>query len=53
MDVVVVGTGPEGKDVVQAPGKFVTAVGVDGLEQAADDPEIHGQDVKISGEGAK
>lgn len=45
-------TGPEGEEVVQAPGELVAAVGVDGLEETEDDPEIHGEDVQVTGQGA-
>lgn len=51
VNIVVVGTSPERKEVVKAPWKLVAAVGVDGLEQAENDPQIHGQNVQISGDG--
>ncbi len=40
--------GPEGKEVVQAPWEFVSAVSIDSLEQTADNPEVHGEDMKIA-----
>lgn len=52
VDVVVLGAGPEGQHVVQTPGELVAAVRVDGLEQAEDDPCVHGQDVQVLGDGA-
>lgn len=52
MDVMMFGAGPEREEVVQAPGELVAAVGVDGLEQPADDPDVHGQDVEVPGHGA-
>lgn len=52
MDVVEIGTAPEGQEVVQAPGEIVARVRVDGLEQAQGDPRVHGQDVQVAGEGA-
>lgn len=52
MDIVVFGASPEGKEVVERPGKLVARVCVDGLEQAKDDPDVHGQDVEILGDGA-
>lgn len=53
MDVMMFGAGPEREEVVQAPGEFVAAVGVDGLEQPADDPDVHGQDVEVPSHGAQ
>ena len=50
--VVVLGTGPEGHEVVQAPGKVVARVGVDGLPQPQHDPDVDCQDVQIVGEAA-
>lgn len=52
VQVMVVGTGPEGQEVVETPGEFVATVGVDGLEQTQHDPDVHGENVQISGEGA-
>lgn len=49
--VVVIGTGPEGQDVAQAPGEVVAAVGIDGLEETKDDPDIHGDEMKVTGDG--
>lgn len=48
MDIVVFSTGPERKEVVQRPGELITGMGVDGLEKASNDPEIHGEDVEVS-----
>lgn len=45
-------SGPDGQKMVQAPRELVAAMSVDCLEQAADDPQIHGQDVKISSDCA-
>lgn len=53
MDIVVVGTSPEWKEVVQAPGEFVTRVSVDCLEQTANNPEVHCHDVEIFENGAE
>lgn len=50
--VVVLGAGPEGDEVVETPGELVAAVGVDGLEEAKDDPDVHGHDVEVLGVGA-
>ena len=48
--VVVVGAGPEGEEVPQAPGEVVAAVGVDGLEESEDNPHVHGHEVEITGD---
>lgn len=46
--VVVLGAGPEGEEVAQAPGEVVAAVGVDGLEESQDDPDVHGEEVELA-----
>jgi hypothetical protein len=51
MCVVVLGAGPERQKVVQAPWEVVSGVRIDGLEQTEDDPEVHGQNVQIPGDG--
>ena len=48
MDVVKVRPGPYWDKVVQAPGEIVPRVGVDGLEQAKHDPDVHGQDMQVA-----
>lgn len=45
---MVTGPGVEGQEVVQAPGEVVAAVGVDGLEEAQGDPDVHGHDVEVT-----
>lgn len=52
VDVVVVSTGPEREEVVERPGELVAGVRVDGLEDTKNDPDVHGQDVKVLGDGA-
>ena len=51
MHIVVIGPGPEGKEVMQAPGELVSAMSVDGLKQAQDDEDVHGKDVQVVGDG--
>lgn len=51
VQIVVVRTGPEGEEVVQAPGEVVSAVGIDGLEKTHHDPDVHGGKVEILGDG--
>lgn len=48
--IVVLGSGPEGKEVSQGPGKIVSGVRVDGLEQAQHDPEVHREQVQVLGD---
>lgn len=52
VNIVVLGAGPDGEEVVQTPGEFVTAVGIDGLEDTEHDPDVHGEDVEVLGESA-
>ena len=47
MRVMMIGASPEGKEVMQAPWEFVTAVGVDSLKQPKDNPDVHREDVKV------
>lgn len=51
VDIVMLGTGPEWEEMVKTPWEFIAAVCVDGLEQAENNPEIHGQNVQVSGDG--
>lgn len=48
VSVMMISTGPEGKEVVQTPWELVTAVGIDSLEETEDNPEIHCQDVELT-----
>jgi hypothetical protein len=50
--VMVLSTGPEGQEMVQTPGELVAAVRIDGLEQAKHDPNVHGENVQVLGDGA-
>ena len=51
VQIVVVGTSPDGDELAQAPGEIVPAVGIDGLEQTEHDPDVHGQKVEVAGDG--
>lgn len=51
VNVVVLGASPDRQEVAQAPGEVVAAVGVDGLEETEGDPDVHGQEVKLAGDG--
>lgn len=46
--VMMISTCPEGQEVVQAPWEFISTVGVNGLEQAQNDPDVHRQDMQIT-----
>ena len=48
VSIVMISTGPEGEEVVQAPWELVTAVGIDSLEETEDNPEIHCQDMELA-----
>jgi hypothetical protein len=48
VNVVMISTGPEGQEVVQAPWELVTAVSIDSLKETEDNPEIHCQDVELT-----
>jgi len=50
VSIMVISAGPEWHEVVQAPREFVTAVRIDSLEEASNDPDVHSQDVQIAGE---
>lgn len=51
VEVMVVSTSPEREEMVKTPGKLVTAVRINGLEQAQHNPNVHGEDVQVSGHG--
>ena len=46
--VVVVSAGPNWEEVSQAPREVVATVGINGLEEAQDDPDVHGDQVEIA-----
>lgn len=46
--IVMLGTRPEGKEMVQAPGKLVSTVRIDGLEQTENNPEVHGENMQVT-----
>lgn len=50
VNIMVVRTGPKRQKVVQAPWELIAAVRVDCLEETADNPQVHGQNMQISGE---
>lgn len=51
MGIVVSRAGPKGEEVMEAPGKVVAAVRVDGLEEPEDDEDVHREDVKVARQG--
>lgn len=48
VEVVVICTGPERENVLERPREIVPAVSVDGLEKTENDPDVHGEDVKVA-----
>jgi len=52
VEVVVLGAGPEGKDVVQRPREIITAVSIDSLEQPKYNPDVDSDNVEILREEA-
>ncbi len=48
VNIMMLRTCPEGKEVVQAPWEFVTAMRINGLEESAHDPGVHCQNVEVS-----
>ena len=49
---MVVSTSPDWQEVVERPGELITRVRVDGLEHTQRDPDVHGEDVEVLGDGA-
>lgn len=47
VNIVVVSSGPKWEEVVKRPWELVSGVSIDGLEEAEDDPDVHGYDVKV------
>lgn len=45
------GTSPERQKVVQTPWELIARVRVNSLEQTANDPDVHGQNVQVLGDG--
>ena len=39
------GAGPEGQEIVETPRELIPRMGVNGLEEAANDPEVHREDM--------
>jgi len=48
MNIMVFGASPEWQEVVKRPGKFISGVGVNCLEQPQGNPDVHREDVEIS-----
>lgn len=51
VEIMVIGTGPERQEVVETPGELIAAVRVDSLEQAQDNPNVHGENVQVTSDG--
>jgi len=48
VEIVVISTSPEGKNVLERPREIVSTVSIDGLEETEDDPDVHGEDVEVA-----
>ncbi len=51
MNIMMFGPGPKGQEMMQTPRKLVPAMRIDGLEQAQDNPRVHGEDVQVARDG--
>ena len=45
-----ISTSPERQEMVKTPRKFVATVGIDSLEQAQYNPDIHSENMQVTGE---
>lgn len=52
MDIMMFRARPEGQEMVQRPRELVSGMRINRLEQSEDNPEIHGQDMQITEDGA-
>jgi hypothetical protein len=50
VQIMVIRTRPEGQEMMQTPWEFISTVGINGLEQTQHDPDVHGEDMQITGE---
>lgn len=48
VEIMVIRTGPERQEVVETPGELIATVRVDGLEQAQNNPNVHGENVQVT-----
>jgi len=51
--IVVICACPERQEMMQRPREFVARMRVNGLEQSSDNPQVHGNNMEILGEGAE
>lgn len=51
VNIVMICASPEWEEMVEAPGKFIAAVGIDSLEEAQHNPNVHGEDVQVASDG--
>lgn len=47
VNIVMLSTGPERNEVVQAPWKLISTVSIDGLEETGNDPKVHCENVQV------
>lgn len=48
VEVVMVSASPDRQEMVKTPRKFVATVGIDSLEQAQDNPGVHGENMQVT-----
>lgn len=47
---MMVSTSPDRQEMVKTPREFVATVGIDSLEQAQDNPGVHGENMQVTGD---
>jgi len=47
VEVVVVGAGPERENVLEGPGEVISGVGINGLEETENDPDVDSDNVQF------
>jgi hypothetical protein len=47
VEIVMIGAGPEGENVLERPREVVSAMSIDGLEETESGPDVHGENVKV------
>ena len=52
MNIMMICTSPIREKVMHTPWHFVTGMRINSLEQPENNPEVHGEDMKIASDGA-
>jgi hypothetical protein len=53
VNIVMVGTSPDGEEMMKRPWELISGVRIDSLEKAENDPEVHGEDMKVASQPAE